>query len=163
LTDFVCDNKLDFVGIQETKKEKFEESFLKYINKDFAWYALPAKGTAGGILVGVNERKLDVIAWKVGSYSVAGILKNCHDNFIWRIVVVYGSPYEEGKLEFLLELEELLTNWEGPTVIGGDFNIVTSSKEKSNGNINQKWADCLLELINKWALIELKNSSRSFT
>lgn len=101
LTDFVGDNKLNFVGIQETKKEKFEESFLKYINKDFVWQTLPTRGTAGGILVGVNERKFDVIAWKIGSYSVSGILKNCHDNFTWRIIVVYGSPYEEGKLEFL--------------------------------------------------------------
>lgn len=35
LTDFVNDNKLDFVGIQETKKESFNESFLKYVHKDF--------------------------------------------------------------------------------------------------------------------------------
>lgn len=54
--------KLDFVGFQETKKENFGNSILKYINKDFIWHALPAKGTAGGILVGVNERKFDVIA-----------------------------------------------------------------------------------------------------
>jgi exonuclease III len=47
LTDFVNDNKLDFVGIQETKKESFNESFLKYVLKDFSWQILPAKGTAG--------------------------------------------------------------------------------------------------------------------
>jgi len=53
--------------------------------------------------------------------------------------VVYGSPYKEGKMDFLLELEGLLDNWDGPTVIGGDFNIVTTAREKSNGQVNQKW------------------------
>jgi exonuclease III len=163
ITDFVNDNKLDFVGFQETKKDSFNESFLKYIRKDFVWHFLPANGTAGGILVGVDERKFDVIAWKVGKFSVAGIIKNCHDNFVWRLVVVYGSPYEEGKLEFLEELDSLLTNWDGPTVLGGDFNITITAKEKNNGQINQKWANSLIDLINKWGLVELKNSSRSYT
>lgn len=81
-------------------------------------------------------RKFEIIACKVGSYSVAIIVKNCMDNFVWRLIVIYGSPYEEGKLEFLLEIEDLLANWAGPTVLGGDFNIVTTSREKSNGIIN---------------------------
>ena len=37
--------------------------------------------------------------------------------------MVYGSPYEEGKLDFLAELERLLVNWDGPTVLGGDVSI----------------------------------------
>jgi exonuclease III len=46
LADFVKDNYIDFVGLQETKKENFEESFLSYIHKDFRWHVLPAKGTS---------------------------------------------------------------------------------------------------------------------
>jgi len=137
----VSDNKLDFVGFQETKKESFSYSFLNYIHKDFTWKALPTVGTAGGILVGVNTNKFEVLSWQIGSYSLAAMIKNDSDKFVWRLVVVYGSPYEEGKLEFLQELEGLLDNWEGPTIFCGDFNIVSNIKEKSNGNINQKWAD----------------------
>ena len=66
-------------------------------------------------------------------------------------------------MDFLLELEGLLDNWDGPTVIGGDFNIVTTAREKSNGQVNQKQADNFLDLINKWGLIKLKNSTRSYT
>lgn len=51
---------------------------------------------------------------------------------------MYDSPCEEGKLEFLTELENLLVNWDGPTVLGGDFNITIIAKEKSNGQINKK-------------------------
>jgi hypothetical protein len=71
ITDFVKDHRLDFMGFQETKKESFTDSFLNYVNKGFIWQILPVKGTAGGILIGLNEKKFDVIAWKIGSFSVA--------------------------------------------------------------------------------------------
>lgn len=48
ITDFVSDNKLDFVGFQETKKESFSESYLSYIHKDFVWKALPTVVLPGG-------------------------------------------------------------------------------------------------------------------
>jgi len=63
-------------------------------------------------------------------YSVAAIIRNCHDNFVWRLITVYGSPYDEGKQEFINELENLLDNWDGPTMIGGDFNLVCNVKIK---------------------------------
>jgi hypothetical protein len=110
ITDFVRDNNLDFVGLQETTKQNFHDSFLNYIHRDFAWRYLPADGTAGGILVGFNQRKFEVLAWKIGVFSVAAIVKNCQDNFTWRLITVYGSPYDEGKQEFLVELENLLDN-----------------------------------------------------
>lgn len=119
IADFVKDNKLDFVGLQETKTESFHDSFLTFIHRDFNWQYLMAQGTVGGILVGFNERKFDVLAWKVGFCSVAAIIRNWHDNFTWRLISVYGSPYDEGKIEFITELENLLDNWDGPTVIGG--------------------------------------------
>ena len=96
-------------------------------------------------------------------YSVATIVRNCQDNFVWRLITVYGSPYDEGKQEFINELENLLDNWDGPTVIGGDFNLVCNVKDKSNGVINHKWADLFMDWVNKFGLIELKPSSRAFT
>ena len=62
ITDFIRDNNLDFVSFQETKKESFEDSFLNYASRDFVWNYLPADGTAGGILVGINERKFEALA-----------------------------------------------------------------------------------------------------
>jgi hypothetical protein len=37
---------------------------------------------------------------------------------------------------FLSELDGILLNWHGPTLIGGDFNLVRNQKEKSNGVVN---------------------------
>ena len=59
------------------------------------------------------------------------MIKNCVDNFIWRFICVYCSAYEEGKMEFIQELEGMLENWSGPIVFGGDFNLVTNIKEKN--------------------------------
>jgi exonuclease III len=48
--DIIKNNRVDFVGIQETKKEEFHLSFLKNLTNPtaFSWNFLPAIGTAGG-------------------------------------------------------------------------------------------------------------------
>jgi endonuclease/exonuclease/phosphatase (EEP) superfamily protein YafD len=46
------------------------------------------------------------------------------------MVVVYGTPYEETKMEFIDELHIIMTDWDGPTLLGGDFNIVRSQLKK---------------------------------
>ena len=53
------------VGFQETKKEEFSDSFLKSLvgNRNFSWHHLPAQGSAGGILMGVDLDLFDVISW----------------------------------------------------------------------------------------------------
>lgn len=64
------------LGSKKQKKESFQDSFLNYVHKDFSWKALPAVGTAGGILVHFNSNKYDVLSCQVGSYSVAAMIKN---------------------------------------------------------------------------------------
>jgi exonuclease III len=52
LKDFLDINKLDFVGVQETKKSTFHDSYFNSTGRNFTWNYLRANGTAGGILVG---------------------------------------------------------------------------------------------------------------
>jgi hypothetical protein len=78
-------------------------------------------------------------------------------------VTVYGSPCEESKLKFLEELDGILANWQGPTLIGEDFNLVRNQQEKSNGMINFQHVNAFNELINKWGLTEIKDPNRSFS
>jgi len=99
--DFVKDNSLDFVGLQETKKQSFNASFPTYIHKDFSWHVLLAKGTAGFILLGFNSRNLELLACMNGEFCALVMVKNCYDKFVSRLIVVYGSPYEDGKLSFI--------------------------------------------------------------
>jgi hypothetical protein len=74
-------------------------------------------------------------------------------------VVVYGSPYETGKLDFLAEIDEVMSKWKGPTMVVGDFNLVRFAADKSNLIINYRWADAFNEWIHKWGLLELNASN----
>jgi endonuclease/exonuclease/phosphatase (EEP) superfamily protein YafD len=60
------------------------------------------------------------------NFCSAAVIKNKIDNFCWRLIVVYGSRYEETKLEFIEEMDQVMAKWEGPALLGGDFNLVKS-------------------------------------
>jgi hypothetical protein len=55
----------------------------------FGWQFLPAKGTAGGILVGIREDSFAILGVSVLNYSVSCILQAKNGDFTWRLVVVY--------------------------------------------------------------------------
>jgi len=82
---------------------------------------------------------------------------------MWRLVTIYGSSYDENKQEFITELHNIMDKWDGPTIVGGDFNLTKASSDKNNGNIHYHWTDLFNDWVNQWGLIELKNPCRSFT
>jgi hypothetical protein len=163
LADFVKSNNLDFVGVLETKKSEFLDSFLEVAGRGMSWKYVPAKGTAGGILMGLKSVCFPLISWQEFQYAGVALIKNSSDGFIWRLVVVYGSPYEETKVEFIDELHLIMGLWGGPTLLGGDFNLVRSQKEKSNGSINFNLVELFNNWIDRWGLIDLKDPSRLYT
>jgi hypothetical protein len=113
LGSIIRDNGLDFMGVQETKKEEFIPSFLKNLitPATFQWHFLPAKRTAGGILLGVRE-SLGVSNVSILKYCVSCMLMDKRKNFSWKLVVVYAPPpYDEGKVEFIDELHSVLASW----------------------------------------------------
>ena len=109
---------LDF---RETKKEEFSDSYLKSLvgSRNFSWHHLPSKGSAGGILMGVDADLFEIISWSHLDYSVSCVLKMKSKDVTFRIITVYGSPYEEGKEAFISELHSLFIENPHPTLIGG--------------------------------------------
>ncbi|KAJ1254666.1 hypothetical protein BS78_01G043500, partial [Paspalum vaginatum] len=150
----IKENRIDFVGVIETKKASFGRGFLKNLGGSvpFEWYNLPALGSAGGILVGANLDVFSVCMGDIMRFSISVFLTDRKTGFSWKLVVVYGSPYEEGKQEFLEELDAMVSKWNGPTLIGGDFNLVRF-----------RWANGFNDFINKWSLIELEAENGCFT
>ena len=127
------------------------------------WNWLPVVGTAGGVLVGVKEDMFDITQCDIHTFCISCILKFKNKYTKWRLISVYGSAYDESKLDFLNELNSVLAEWSGPTLIGGDFNLVRNTSEKNTGNINQHWADLFNDWVNNFGLIEIKNAGRRFT
>jgi hypothetical protein len=58
-------------------------------------------------------------------------------------------PYDEGKIEFIDDLHSIVACWQGPMVISGDFNLSRFSSDKSNGRINQRYADGFNDWVNR--------------
>jgi hypothetical protein len=57
VADLIKHQKLDFIGIQETKKDKFEDGFLKSLGGNTCWNYIPANRTAGVFLWGLTTIK----------------------------------------------------------------------------------------------------------
>jgi hypothetical protein len=163
--EFIQKHKPDFIGFSETKKEDFSPGFLDGLTKSgcFSWNKVPAVGTAGGILLGINEEKFEVVNWVTRKFSVCATVRNRKDSFIWNLVTVYGAANDENKQAFLDELEKICSNNNLPILVGGDFNLIRDSSEKSNQNIKQSWADRFNNWINQFGLMELKPSNRLLT
>jgi exonuclease III len=119
LADFVRTNKLDFMGIQETKKTSISDGFFGAVCKHMNWDYLLAKGSAGGILIGVRSECFSTSDCEKYNYCMSIMIRNCVDKYDWKLIVVYGSPYEEHKSKFLEELDSVMAVWQGTTLIGG--------------------------------------------
>jgi hypothetical protein len=149
----------------ETKKEGFPSLQLQQLDprERFSWNWLRAVKTAGGILVVINYDIFDIVRWDIFSYRVSVQIEAKKDSVIWRVIDVYDCAYEEHKLDFINELHNVVACWSGPTLVGGDFNLIRDRGEKNIGNINQHWANLFNDWINKFNLLELKNPSRQFS
>jgi hypothetical protein len=56
-----------------------------------------------------------------------------------------------------------MSNWQGPILIGGDFNLCRFVADKSNGRINQRFAYCFNDWINRCGPVEISMANRSYT
>jgi len=63
--------------------------------------------------------KFEIVGWQLHKFCVTTVVKNIIDKFVWKLWEVYGCPYDEGKQEFIDELDFLFDNWAGPILLGG--------------------------------------------
>jgi hypothetical protein len=68
VSDFLAKHKPDIITLSKTKKNDFSPSCLRDIANfhEFEWNWLSSKGTAGGILVGINLNMFEKNSWYKG-------------------------------------------------------------------------------------------------
>jgi hypothetical protein len=76
--------------------------------------------------VGSNSDLFNMIVGDVLNFSVSILLTCKRTNFSWKFIVVYGPAYDEQRQVFLDELDSVMSSWQGPLLIGGEFNLVSS-------------------------------------
>jgi hypothetical protein len=70
LREIIREEKVDFIGLQETKKNLFNDSLLSSLagSKLFAWFSSPPNGRSGSLLVGFNSEMFDVREFEAGEF-----------------------------------------------------------------------------------------------
>jgi hypothetical protein len=93
LFDSVKEYMFDFLVVLETKRLDFNANELSHFcaNKKFVWDWTPPNGRFGGILVGLNQEKCEVLDIMHGNFSLKFKLSNKEDTFEWCLIVVYGA------------------------------------------------------------------------
>jgi hypothetical protein len=61
--------------------------------------------------MGCKQSTIDVISWKEYGHCLLAVVKNQVDGFLWRVITVYGSPYDETKSKFIDELDLVMGEW----------------------------------------------------
>ena len=165
LRNFIRSQRADLVCLQETKIQEVSPAVARSlgVGRLSEWRAVEAEGSAGGILVFWDTRKLELVETEIGDFSVTCTFTNVGDGFRWAFTGVYG-PVKRSKRElFWEELGALRGQWEGPWCIGGDFNMVLSSNDRSSvGRISHHMRR-FNEVINELGLRDLPLQGGPFT
>lgn len=108
-------HSVDIVGLQGIKKESFSTRILQSVSSTITWWLwLPAVVLAGGILIGVNETKFEILNSQLGLYSITVFLKNKSDGVSWTFTNVYGPTVNSPREPFWDELRSLRASFGGP-------------------------------------------------
>jgi hypothetical protein len=106
---------------------------------------------------------MEVLACSEGDFHIKLHIRNKADNFIWSLVAVYGAAQVELKAAFLRELVNLAKDNPYPIIIGGDFNLLRFSHEKSRGRFDNHWSFLFNAVIDSLDLKEIEMVGRQFT
>ncbi|XP_040258049.1 uncharacterized protein [Aegilops tauschii subsp. strangulata] len=140
LIEYMCDESIDVVAIQETMRTEFSLVELERLSRHlFAWHWLPSSGVtghSGGILLGMKDATFEVGSMDRGSHFVSMDVSEHDMNFMWEIIVVYSPADHSRSTSFLAELHAKITSATLPVVVGGDFNLLRSAEEKSNSRVD---------------------------
>ena len=157
--------RVDLVCLQETKIQELTVAIVRSlgVGRLSEWRAVEAEGTAGGILVFWDTRKMELVESEIGHFSVTCMFKNVEDGFRWAFTGVYG-PVKRNKREmFWEEMGALKGLWEGPWCIGGDFNVVLFSNERNLGGGLTHPMRRFTEVVNELGLRDLPLQGGPFT
>ena len=83
IINFIRSQRVDLVCLQETKLQKLSSANARSfrVGRLAEWRAVEAEGSAVGILVFWDARKLELVEAEIGQFSVTCMFKNVDDGF----------------------------------------------------------------------------------
>ena len=92
IKNFIRTHRVDLVCLQETKVQEINNDMVRSLGVGhfLNWIALNAEGSAGGILMIWDKRRISMVDSVVGSFLVSCLLRMAEDRFQWAFFGVYG-------------------------------------------------------------------------
>uniref|UniRef100_J3NA39 CCHC-type domain-containing protein n=1 Tax=Oryza brachyantha TaxID=4533 RepID=J3NA39_ORYBR len=128
---------------------------------DFVFLA--AQGTRGGIILAWKSDVFAATLVHSGAWSISVRIKELITAREWFLTTVYGPQDEQEKLMFLDELHTAAGICQPAWAIAGDFNLVTSVADKSNGRVNRRLMNAFKNKLNQLELKEVYLFGRRYT
>ena len=84
IKNLIRTNRVDLVCLQETKVQEmnFDMVCSLGVGRFLDWTAMNAEGSAGGILMFWDKRRMSMLESMVGSFSVSCLFKMVDDGFL---------------------------------------------------------------------------------
>lgn len=163
----IHDWKPNIVFLQETKIQQCNDLLVwqYWSNKAAIWLGSPSQGSSGGILCMWDSTKVEVFDSLIGLYSITLHCKTLSNFFEWMFTGVCApcaSNTDEVKL-FWREIEEVGCFWQFPWVIGGNFNEVRFTPERTSGGDSTTGMTRFNKFISKHQLIDLPLLGATYT
>jgi endonuclease/exonuclease/phosphatase family metal-dependent hydrolase len=153
------------VCLQETKLAHITmHNILSFLGQDFSssFVFLPAQQTRGGILVAWRSDMFTAECHRVHRHSVS-VKFRMDAEHSWWFSGIYGPHLDSDKPSFLEELREVRHLCSGPWMLAGDFNMIYSSEDKNNDNLNMAMMGRFRRFVNDLELKEIPLLGRRYT
>lgn len=122
-----------------------------------------AAGSRGGIVTAWDPSTLSLESWISCRHTLTTVLSSTSSDHLLAVTNVYAPADHRDSRAFLEDLLELLPQIDGPWLIAGDFNLVRSANEKSNGLVHAPLVSAFNEAILALGVDELPLLGRRFT
>ena len=126
IRNFIRSQRVDLVCLQETKLQNLSSADARSLGMGRLadWRAVEAEGSAGGVLVFWDTRKLELVEAELGHFSVTCMFKNVEDGFLWAFTGVYGLVKRRKRELFWQELGAVKGLWGGGGGGGGGGGVL---------------------------------------
>ena len=163
--NIILSNRIDFVGLQETKRKKWNDKMLKDIwgSHDFEAVFKEAAGQGGGMLCMWNKNLFTKTQTILRNDCILIKGRWTESNEEICIINIYGSQKPEERKDLWNFISAYLLNWKGKSIIFGDFNEVRSEKERRGSIFDKRSAEAFNDFIRNNRLEDLKIGGREFT
>ncbi|GKD72848.1 transposon TX1 uncharacterized, partial [Tanacetum coccineum] len=149
----------DVIGLQETKSGVIDATWIEDLWGDsgYGYSQLHAVGNSGGILV-IWDLRVFTCKKAIGGerfIAVKGSWKGKIEEVF--LVCIYGPHVSRQKMSLWDRLSSLMNRWDGAWCIFGDLNVVRSTDDRFNSQVNIKDMNEFNDFINERRLVEFNN------